>query len=411
MKRALGTPEIVIIAVLVALFALGAAFGKSGGSGHGQTGAQAVASQVATIARRDEAIRGLRFKHVPKPLVVTPAQTRTDALRELDRSYPPAHRAADTELLELLGLVPPRTDLRKIEGDVSGQEVSGYYDTHRKRLAIVAGSALNDRVATQITLSHELNHALEDQRFGLHDVSGSGADDAASAYTALVEGTATWMMDEYARRYVSPGEALGSALSEMGAASGSAAGVPPYLQRSLEFSYIAGQAFVQRLRSVAHGWKLVNYALSGHPPRSTEQIMHPDKYPERRATAAGALRRRATRSRRRLAACERRHDRRVRHGAAARDGRAERAGRERRRRLGRRAATSCGSVCRGRADARRRAAPPTPSCSAGAGTARATPASSQRRRAGYLAKGPARQAVSRRGARRGSERDGCCPCS
>jgi hypothetical protein len=35
---------------------------------------------------------------------------------------------------------------------------------------------------------------------------------------------------------------------------------------------------VNQLRSVAHGWKLVNYALRSRPPRSTEQVIHPEKY-------------------------------------------------------------------------------------------------------------------------------------
>jgi hypothetical protein len=35
---------------------------------------------------------------------------------------------------------------------------------------------------------------------------------------------------------------------------------------------------VNELRRVGHGWKLVNYALRKRPPRSTEQVIHPEKY-------------------------------------------------------------------------------------------------------------------------------------
>src|SRR3954469_16974496 len=86
-------------------------------------------------------------------------------------------------------------------------------------------------------------------------------------------------MDSYARRYISPGRALKSALGALGPSGlGSTEGIPPYLLSSLLFSYVYGEKFVTRLRSVAGGWKLVNYALRVRPPSSTEQIIHPEKY-------------------------------------------------------------------------------------------------------------------------------------
>jgi hypothetical protein len=225
-----------------------------------------------------EAIRGLRFKHLPRPLIVTPAETRTDSLRDLDRNNPPAERRASARVLELLGLLEPGTDLRQVAGDVSSEQVAGYYDTQRKRLAIVAGSAASDSVLSEITLAHELDHALDDQAIGLRDVASVGADDSSSAYTALVEGVATAVMDDYAHTYISPGRAMKSALAALGPAAGSTEGIPPYLLSSLLFSYVYGEKFVTRLREVAGGWKLVNYALRTRPPSSTEQVIHPDKY-------------------------------------------------------------------------------------------------------------------------------------
>jgi hypothetical protein len=85
-------------------------------------------------------------------------------------------------------------------------------------------------------------------------------------------------MDDYARRFISPGRALKSSLAALGPAAGSTAGIPPYLLSSLLFSYTSGERFVARLREVAHGWKLVNYALRTRPPSSTEQVIHPEKY-------------------------------------------------------------------------------------------------------------------------------------
>lgn len=234
---------------------------------------------MGPIARRVETIRGLRFKSYPRPLIVTPAQTRRDSLADLDRSGTAAQRRLDEQVIELLGLIAPGTDLRAVAGDISGGQVAGYYDTRRKRLAIVSGPGARDRVLSEITLAHELDHALEDQRIGLRDSPSSGADDGASAYTALIEGSATSVMDDYTRRFINPSAALGSAFSALGSGAGSGTGsIPPYIQASLLFSYVVGEKFVNRLRAVAHGWKLVNYALSRRPPVSTEQVIHPDKY-------------------------------------------------------------------------------------------------------------------------------------
>jgi hypothetical protein len=281
LRNRASAPETIILSVLVGLVLLGLLLGGSSSSSSGSSvsGASAAAARVAPIARHVEAIRGLRFKHLPRPLIVTPEQTRADSLRDLDRNSPPAERRATAQVLTMLGLLSPGVDLRDVAGDVSSEQVAGYYDTQRKRLAIVSGPAASDGVLSEITLAHELDHALDDQAIGLRDIASVGADDASSAYVALVEGVATSVMDDYARRYISPGAALKSALAALGPSSSSTSGIPPYLLSSLLFSYVYGEKFVARLRSVAGGgWKLVNYALRARPPVSTEQVIHPEKY-------------------------------------------------------------------------------------------------------------------------------------
>lgn len=276
------TPGIVILVLITFLVAGGIAAGTDnsgspGGSSSSRAGAEEAAALVGPIAQRVERIRGLRFDSLPKPLIVTPAQTRRDQLAELDREGNPDEREAATQVLVLLGLLEPDADLREISADVSSEQVAGYYDTRRKRLAVVAGPGGGSRVIAEITLAHELDHALDDQAIGIDEVTAAGADDAGSAYTALVEGIATSVMTDYARRFIKPGDGLRSALGSLGGTSG-AGSIPPYIQASLLFSYVSGQQFVERLRSVGHGWKLVNYALRSRPPASTEQVIHPTKY-------------------------------------------------------------------------------------------------------------------------------------
>jgi len=209
---------------------------------------------VGTVARRVERIRDLRYRHIPRAHAVTPAQAARAGLADLDRTYPAARRKADEALLETLGVVPPRTDLRREIGAEFRDEVGGYYDPRAKQLAVVKGAATGGALG-DIVLAHELNHALEDQRFGLHDSGSSAAiDDASLANTALVEGSATAVMYDYAQRFLDPGQALGDLLPAL--QSSGSAHLPRYLEDSLTWPYEGGLSFVNRLYARLHGWGL-----------------------------------------------------------------------------------------------------------------------------------------------------------
>jgi hypothetical protein len=292
------TPFTVALVLLVLL--LGAGFALDGGDEAGgakprppRPPATEHAAPVATIARRVERIRGLRFRRPPTPVEVTPGQARRDGLEDLDRSYPAAQRRADEEVLKLVGLLAPSVDLRRVSATVFGQGVAGYYDPRTKRLRIVRGAQTTNRFLEEITLAHELTHALEDQRFGLHLDDNSGSDDAALARLALVEGSATAIMFSYAQRHFTPDQTLGGLFASLGQDTGD---LPPFVEAQLLFPYLAGQRFVERLYGAgAAGWSLLDTADRFRPPASTEQVLHPGKYlaveqPDRvRVRARGVL--------------------------------------------------------------------------------------------------------------------------
>jgi len=234
------------------------------------------AAPVGEIAKRVEAIRGLRFDTLPKPVEVTPAQARREGLEDLDRSYPRERRLADEETLKLLGLIDPSVDLREVSGSVFSEGVAGYYDPRTKRLRIVRGTATGTRVITEMVLAHELDHALEDQRLKLDADAVAGSDDASLAYTALVEGSATALMYRYVDDRFGDEETFGGLAASAFAPTGN---LPPYLMAQLVFPYTQGEAFVKRLLELGSGgWSVVDTALRDRPPASTEQVMHPEAY-------------------------------------------------------------------------------------------------------------------------------------
>ena len=116
--------------------------------------------------------------------------------------------------------------MRKLLETVTGEQVIGYYDPRSKRMRIVSGNGADSPALVDITLAHELTHALEDQVFGLKEPEG-GTDDETTARTALVEGTATFVTSEFttllrqrARRCcVGAFGALGAAERDGGAAA------------------------------------------------------------------------------------------------------------------------------------------------------------------------------------------------
>jgi hypothetical protein len=133
-------------------------------------------------------------------------------------------------------------------------------------------------VLYEMTVAHELTHALEDQHFDLDVGRIAEGDDAALAYTALVEGTATVLMYRYVDRRFGPEEVFGGLAASAFAPTGD---LPPFLMAQLLFPYTAGEAFVSRLLEVAGGkWAVADAALRDRPPVSTEQVMHPRAYLE-----------------------------------------------------------------------------------------------------------------------------------
>jgi len=267
--------------LLVALVLLGVLAGSSDGrSKRDAPGAAGRVAPAAVIARRVERLRGLRFDRPPRTERVTAAQARRTALRDFDRTTPRRRSAADEELLKLLGLLPASADLRSIVGTLYREQVAGFYDPRSKRLATISGPSSAGPASDEMTLAHELTHALEDQRFGLlREAEGAtaGLDDRALARLTLVEGTATALMFEYADRHLNLGETLAESLAGSFGQGGTDA-LPPYVLASLLFPYEQGKRFVEDLYRRLGGWGLVDYALRRRPPASSEQVLHLRKY-------------------------------------------------------------------------------------------------------------------------------------
>jgi hypothetical protein len=264
--------------VLVAAVALGLLLRGGHGQDDGEPAARPTpAARVGQVARRVERLRDLRFRRVPRPVTVTPAQVRAEGLRDLERSTTPARTRAEETALRELGLLSASDSLRRVAGEIYAEQVAGYYDPRTGRLALVRGADAGP--LGEVTLAHELTHALEDQRFGLDDAGDRMLDDRSLARLALVEGSATALMLDYGTKELSPGQLLGGALAGGAGGAGLGTDLPPYMAARLTWPYLGGRTFVGALRERGAGsWRLVDIAEKTRPPLSTEQVLHPDAW-------------------------------------------------------------------------------------------------------------------------------------
>lgn len=183
-------------------------------------------------------------------------------------------------LLAIAGLVPREYRFAEEMFQLLERNVAGYYEPESGSMFLCAD--LTEREQDE-TLAHELVHALQDQHFNLKErmtyVEGDG--DRLAAIHALAEGDALMAgMATLAGTIPEiPSAALSLAVraSVMTVEAGSSA--PAVLRESLVAPYVDGYAFVQAaLRD--GGWHAVDEAWL-HPPATTEQLLHPDKWHSR----------------------------------------------------------------------------------------------------------------------------------
>ncbi len=252
---------------------------------------------VAEAQKLVEKVRGVPFRG-PVASAVLPEKELARVLeRKISDDLPvPFERYAAS--LVALGLVPPEADLRARMTRLYARQVAGFYDPEEKKFFVVperseeaaraaAGFGLSaDTLLEEALLTHELTHALQDQRLGLSRRMKALREDsdAMLALDSFLEGEATVVMMEALLtrlpaevREQTSTEALLSSMTQL--ASGGlegAEGVPEYFVKELLFPYTAGTAFVEKLRR-AGGWAAVDRAYE-RLPRTSAEILDPSRY-------------------------------------------------------------------------------------------------------------------------------------
>lgn len=179
--------------------------------------------------------------------------------------------------LSALGLIPEKMDLKKVYLDLLGEQIGAFYDQHTHELFTFSEHPLSN-AQNRVIMAHELTHALQDQHFDLLKLplEAKGNDDRTLAATALVEGDATVVMNQYLLSNLSAAAVRDSLTGALTSDVRQLAAAPRYLRESLLFPYLQGQIFVAAV-SARGGREAVAKAFHDLPS-STGEILHPERY-------------------------------------------------------------------------------------------------------------------------------------
>jgi hypothetical protein len=245
---------------------------------------EALLQRTDAVAREVAKIRGLPLKRRIPNEVVDRDELRARLIKLAADDKTAAENAAEGFALERWGLIPPGMDYQAMLIDVLTEQIAGYYDAETKKLTI-SKSAGSDPAWAEMVLAHELDHGLQDQSFDLHRFEDlpSTEGDAAAARRALVEGDGIALMIEVmvGRAHTKIDWAnpeIATMIENTMAATGTEDidRAPLAIREAMLFPYRAGFGFIAALRR-RQPWSAVDAAYA-RPPRSTEQVLHPERY-------------------------------------------------------------------------------------------------------------------------------------
>ena len=242
------------------------------GSGSGVTPEGPTPPAIATVEEQVESVRGLSYTSHVAVTPLTQEQIDRRVTKNFDKSYPVDFYARRSEAWGTIGVIPAGASIREALLAFQTGQVVGFYNPANQQLVYIGDTDLD--LTERYILAHELTHALDDQHFGLRRLDAVGArcdDEAFAAGLGAIEGSAQYFATQVLARFPSDAPIGGSE------DDGSLDDVPPFITALQLWPYTAGMSFVQQLDEDG-GTERVDEALTTFP-LSTEQILHPDRWP------------------------------------------------------------------------------------------------------------------------------------
>jgi len=238
-------------------------------------------AETASILKDLDQMRGESFLRPVEVKLASKQDLLEYVLQRSEETYPPERMAADETIGKMLGVLAPELDLMQTTLALLESQVGGFYDPASESFSLM--EQFPKGIAAAI-LSHELDHALDDQLF---DIDGTLEEfmevtDRAAAFWCVVEGSGQnvgtmWVLGNMDRVDL---ESFATFQAETQHGLDEA---PQWLWKPLLAAYLQGSSFLVRKSGVLAGSTVpaksadIRTAFES-PPRSTEQVLHPEKY-------------------------------------------------------------------------------------------------------------------------------------
>jgi len=237
---------------------------------------------VARSMARVEHIRGLEFEEEPNVTLITREEYRnfTNGVYGDLLDVTTKDRLHQNTKFESLFLVSEEesyyADLVENQGGFAAafhvnEDVPAYGFSEGDIGIVVPESGQAENIP-EPTLGHELYHFVQNNRFDNSEFSGGATEETANVNTSITEGDATYVGETYQERCGEEWDCLPTSQGDQ----------PSFANLGLVFldlgPYSMTATLFDRLRQEG-GVEAMN-RLYEDPPASTEQFLHPEKYPD-----------------------------------------------------------------------------------------------------------------------------------
>jgi hypothetical protein len=171
--------------------------------------------------------------------------------------------------------------LRNFLLELYSEQIAGFYDQKTKEMYVVQGESFQG--SERMTYAHEFTHVLQDQNYDIQNGLNYKDDtcklesERCAAIQALLEGDASLSELIWFQTYATDQDKKDILAKYSDYKSPVYDNAPDFMKEDFLFPYQQGQEFVQTLYNQG-GWNAIDQAYKDLPT-STEQILHPEKYP------------------------------------------------------------------------------------------------------------------------------------
>jgi hypothetical protein len=279
---------LALAAVCASALGAGAASGQKAKPAAVNPKTAAVREATTEVLRETSELRKLPVLRQVRSGAQSRAEIEQMLIRNLNESATPEETLAAETAMKKFGLAPADFQLRPFLVKLLTEQVAGYYDPKTQEFYLADWIDLDGQ---RPVMAHELTHALQDQHFNLRRFEDwpKHDSDAEVAAHALVEGDASFLMMQYVARDPARQLAFFKSMMSGGAtASEQIEQAPRVLREQMLFPYLQGMMWVAQVYKQG-GWEAVSAAYQ-NLPKSSEQVLHGEKYTANEAPQKVAVR-------------------------------------------------------------------------------------------------------------------------